>query len=278
MAGMPDSGTETRFVSTPSAKLHVRIDGREGAPWLTCLHSLATNLHLWDAESERLAAYFRVLRLDFRGHGQSSSATDDFTLEDLREDVLTVWDELGVSRSALLGLSIGGMIALELALDAPARVSCLVAADCRADAPGPFRAMWDERRQLLRDRGMEAIVAATLPSWFTPRTLAQRPPCVAEVERMISATSFNGYFGATRALQRLDIKLRLPAMDRPTLYLVGEEDGIHPQAMAEMQELTPGASLTTLPGAAHLSNLEQPEGFYAAVEPFLISKARGENP
>ncbi|MFT7286818.1 MAG: 3-oxoadipate enol-lactonase [Halieaceae bacterium] len=259
------------FVATSAGNLHACVSGTEGAPWITCLHSLATNVHLWDRESERLGESFRVLRIDMRGHGRSMTSSDRFTMEDLRDDVLAVWDELGITRSSVLGLSIGGMIALTLGLDSADRVNCLIAADCRADSPSTFAAMWSERRKTLRDRGMDAIVDATLPTWFTPATLAHRPDYLQRVEQMIRETSVSGYVGASRVLQELAIKTRLSEMVCPTLFLVGEGDGVHPQAMAEMQRLTPGSTLTSLPGAAHLSNLEQPDAFYAAALPFLLS-------
>ena len=260
-------------ISTAYADIRCRVEGREDGPWVTCLHSLATDLHLWDRQAELLGRDFRVLRLDMRGHGQSSCADAPFTVEDLGEDVVRIWDELGVARSAVLGLSIGGMIALVLGLDVPSRVSCLVAADCRADAPEPFVAMWTQRKQLAQREGMASVAAVTLPTWFTPSTLALQPPFLTAVEKMIGATSVAGYLGAAGALQKLTVRARLPAMTRPTLFLVGAEDGIHPQAMAEMQECTPGSTLTVLPEAAHLSNLEQPDAFADAILPFLRSRA-----
>jgi 3-oxoadipate enol-lactonase len=259
-------------ISTACADIHCRVEGREHGPWVTCLHSLATNLHLWDREAALLGRYFRVLRLDMRGHGQSSCTDAPFTVEDLGDDVVRTWDELGIARSAVLGLSIGGMVALVLGLDVPSRVSCLVAADCRADAPESFVAMWTQRKQLAQCEGMASVAAVTLPTWFTPATLTQQPPILMAVEKMIGATSVAGYLGAAGALQKLAVRERLPAMTRPTLFLVGAEDGIHPQAMAEMQACTPGSILTVLPEASHLSNLEQPDAFVDAILPFIRSR------
>lgn len=260
-------------ISTASADIHCRVEGRKDGPWVTCLHSLATNLHLWDHQAALLGRCFRVLRLDMRGHGQSSCTDAPFTVEDLAEDVVRVWDELEIASSAVLGLSIGGMIALVLGLDVPGRVSCLVAADCRSDAPEPFVAMWTQRKELVRSEGMASVAAVTLPTWFTPSTLALQPPFLKAVEKTIGATSVAGYLGAAGALQKLAVRERLPAMTRPTLFLVGADDGLHPQAMAQMQECTPGSMLTVLPNAAHLSNLEQPEAFDDAILTFLRSRA-----
>jgi len=180
-----------------------------------------------------------------------------------------IWDALDVARSAVLGLSLGGMIAMQLALDQPRRVSRIVAADCRSDAPEAFRAMWPQRRALLCDGGLAAVADATLPTWFTPATLAAYPPFVAQVRAMIEGTSEAGYIGATRALERLDLKPRLGDIRCPTRIIVGEADGVHPAAMREMRALVPGASLVEIAGAAHLSNVEQPAAFEAAVMAFL---------
>lgn len=258
---------------TTARGLSGQVEGRKGAPWLTCLHSLATDLHLWDPQVEVLSRHFRLLRLDMRGHGSSLPNGASATIDELRDDVVSVWDELDIERSSVLGLSIGGMIALSLALRVPDRATRIVAADCRADAPQAFRDMWEQRQALLQDGGMGAIVDATLPTWFTASTLEQRPAYLKQVADMIASTSRTGYLAATRALQELALLPLLGTMTRPVLYLVGEADGPHPQAMSGMQGATPGSTLQILPGAAHLSNLEQTELFNAAILPFLCQPA-----
>lgn len=264
----PGVAGEGRLIAVGDVRLYAETAGEPGRPWLTCLHSLASDHRLWNPQMPALTRAFRVLRIDLRGHGRSEAGEPDYRLERLARDVVGIWDALHVERTAVLGLSLGGMIAMQLALDQPARVSRIVAADCRSDAPEAFRAMWPQRRALLREGGFAAVADATLPTWFTPSTPAAAP-FVAQVRAMIEGTSEAGYIGATRALERLDLKSRLGEIRCPTRFIVGEADGLHPAAMREMCALVPGASLVEIAGAAHLSNVEQPDAFDAAVMAFL---------
>jgi 3-oxoadipate enol-lactonase len=255
----------------PQATLACRLEGPEDAPAVTMLHSLASNGGLWDEQAAALAQCYRVLRIDLRGHGSSSGDGDNYDIELLASDVIAVWDALGIEHSAIVGLSLGGMLALHIGLHTPERTTCIVAADCRSDAPPMFVALWDGRQHLLCDEGITAVAEATLPTWLTLATIERRSPLVARIREMIMTTSHNGYMGATRALQRLALREDLPRMTRPVRYIVGALDGIHPPAMRDMAAATPGADLVEIPEASHLSNLEQPDAFLAALEPFLAA-------
>jgi len=126
---------EERDLAIGGNRLHIRIEGRSDGPWLTLLHGAATNLHLWDPQIAFLAPIFRLLRIDVRGHGGSSADQPSTTFDKLVADVIAVWDALGIERSSVMGLSLGGMTGFGLAIDHPDRIDRLVAADCRADAP-----------------------------------------------------------------------------------------------------------------------------------------------
>lgn len=267
------SDCDQRLIDIGGHSLNIAISGRRDGPWLTCLHTLATDMRLWEGQREAFEADFRLLRIDLRGHGGSSSDGAPATIADYAADIGAVWDELAIERSAVIGLSIGGMIGLELALSLPERVSRLVAADCRADAPDAFRAMWGERRALLAGQGKTALADATLASWFPPETLAEIPSWLNDVRAMILATSDAGYGVATGALEQLDIAPRLPAMAVPVRYVVGSRDGVHPQAMRGMAAATPGAKLVEIAGSGHLPAIDRPQAFLAATLDFL----RGRN-
>jgi 3-oxoadipate enol-lactonase len=270
----------TQAFTIPSADgealLRASLDGPETAPEtapvLTLLHTLATSTALYARNMPALAADYRVLRLDMRGHGHSTPGSQRrWTIKSLAEDVGHVWNHLGIETSHVLGLSIGGMIALELALGWPTRVTSLIAGACRADAPPAFRALWPARRALLAQHGLEALADATLPSWLTAKA---SPAAMAEARAMIMATSPDAYLAATYALEGVDLLPRLPLLQTPTLYLAGEHDGAFPAALAAMAEITPNSRLLLIEGAAHLPNLEAPKPFAAAVLPFLAEHSR----
>jgi 3-oxoadipate enol-lactonase len=249
--------------------LHAVEEGTEGKPWLTCLHTLAGNNTIFDDHAPALGKEFRLLKLDARGHGKSTAENPANSLDDLVADVAAVWDALGVERSRLLGISLGGMTSVGLTLTHPDRVEKLVAADCRLDAPQFFVDMWADRQKRLTDSGIAAVAEATLPIWFTEKTRNDRPELVERARRIIEGTSAPGYVGASRSLQKLDYKRRVGEIRCPTLYLVGELDGPHPEQMREFASMTPGAKYAEIPGVAHMANLEAPEDFTRIVLDFL---------
>lgn len=211
--------------------IHVIVDGPPGAPWLTCLHALATDLHLWDSLMPVLARDHRVLRIDLRSHGGSSLGNAPFTIEGLAQNVVKVWDALGVSHSALLCQSIGGMIGMSLALEAPDHVTALVAADCRADSPPPFCAMFDARDKRLVESSLAGVEALTLSSWISEETSASQPVLAAALGEMIRNSAHEAYLATTGALPGLTLRPRLAESPVPTQLLVGACDGPHPAAV-----------------------------------------------
>ena len=264
-----NAASEERFVEVAGNRLHAVVDGRSDGAWLTCLHSLAADLRMWEPQVAPLGASFRLLRLDARGHGRSTADRPATVIDDLVSDVVAVWDALGIERSHILGLSLGGMTGIGLALTHPQRVHRLVAADCRLDAPPFFIEMWDKRQQTLRDQGFGAVAEGTLPIWFSEETRKTSPEIVEAARAMIIGTSEAGYIGASTALQKLDYKRRLPELRCPTLFLVGALDGPHPKETRELASLAPGAEFVELADAAHISNMEQPQRFNDAVLRFL---------
>ncbi|MFC4171086.1 alpha/beta fold hydrolase [Microvirga sp. GCM10011540] len=258
-----------RRVSANGAEFRVLVDGPEDKPWLTCLHSLATRAELWDDQIAELTKTFRVLRIDARGHGRSEPVEGPYSFDQLTKDVVAIWDRLGIERSAVLGLSMGGMTAFGLALDHTSRVTRIVAADCRSDAPDFFKNMWADRQKILHEKGMEAIAEITIPTWLTEETRNTRPDRVERVRGMILETSREGYIGATEALRALNYKDRLSEIRCPTCLVVGAADGPHPTEMRSMAERIPGVRFIEIPAAAHLANVENPEAFNKTVCSFL---------
>lgn len=261
--------SEEHFIEVGGNKLHALVEGTEGKPWLTLLHTLASNLTIWDDTVSALGRDYRLLRLDARGHGQSTADNPADSLEDLGADVVAVWDALGIQRSNILGISLGGMTGVGLALDHADRIDKLIAADCRLDAPPFFVDMWTERMKQMRETGMDAVADSTLPIWFTEKTRKERPEIVAKARAMIVGTSAPGYVGAAKALQKMDYKRRLGEVRKPTLFMVGELDGPHPGEMRDMASLTPGAGFAEIAGVAHASNMEAPAEFARIALEFL---------
>ena len=266
------TNTDYKIVDIGDINLRCRVDGKLGAPWVTVAHSLATDMSMWEPQLSELAQHFRVLSFDARGHGGSSLPDGPSAMADLVDDVLLLWDRLNIDHSHFVGLSMGGMTGVGLALKSPARLTSLVACDCRLDAPDFFKTMWEQRIEAVTMGGMEKILAQTMTTWFTQERLAQGGALIDHVGKMIVNTPSLGYLTCVEALKGLDFKKELTKISLPTLFVVGDQDGLHPKEMAELTALTAGAELIVLNNAAHLSNMEQPDQFNQAVVKFLLTQ------
>ncbi len=236
-------------------------------PWLVLSNSLASDRGMWRPQLAALQARFTVLGYDTRGHGQSSVSEDAFGFDTLAADVIALMDHLGVDRARVMGLSMGGMTGLALALAHPDRVGRVVCCDARADAPDGFRAMWDDNIALLDSGGMDAVAERTIPRWFSPAFRADpaNASMLASVREMILRTPPEGYRKAARCLQTLDLLRSLDQVSLPVHFIVGELDpGAPLPVVRDMAARVSGAGVHVIPGAAHLSNLENPDAFLAA--------------
>lgn len=253
-------------------ELFYQVDGEEGRPWVVLSNSLATDLRLWAPQIASLTERFRVLRYDTRGHGKSGVAKAPYNLKMLTGDVLALFDALEIERADFVGISLGGMIGLELAISHPDRIKRLVCCDARADAPDAYKSIWDGNIGRIADGGLAAVCEPTLERWFTADFLKDPAnlDVLATVRSMILGTSRDGYEGVARCLQSLDILPRLGAIGCPTLFIVGESDPAASVAvMEDMRNRTPNAEMLILRNAAHISNLEQSQAFGDGIAGFL---------
>lgn len=250
--------------------LNAETAGPEGAPWIVLSNSLGANLTMWEPQMPLLTGHYRVLRYDTRGHGGSDAPPGPYSFDDLVGDVLRLMDAFGIEQADFMGLSMGGMTGLGLGLAHPERVGRIICADGRADAPEAFRQMWDQRIAAVRDGGLSAIVEGTLASWLTEDWRAANPEAVARIRAMVLGNDPAGYIACCQALKGLDYLKDLGRMTRPVLYLGGDQDkGAAPEVMAQMAAATPGSRHVVIPGAAHVANINAPEGFNRAVAEFL---------
>ena len=242
-----------------------RIDGPAEAPVLVMLNSLGTAAEMWDPQIPALAARYRVIRIEHRGHGGTRPpAPGPYTIGELGGDVLEVLATLGVEHFSVCGLSLGGMVAMWLAANHPERVESLVVA-CSAAELGPASG-WQERAAAVRKDGTRALGPTLLGRWFTPGFLDQRAQVSESVMGMLAAASAEGYAGCCEAIGAMDLRPDLGRITAPALLIAGAQDPVTPPAkMLETQQLIPGSAMVIIPHAAHLANIEQPAPFTEAV-------------
>ncbi len=250
--------------------MNYELSGTKGAPVVVLSHSLSCSLLMWNPQMVALNSYFEVLRYDTRGHGATDAPSGPYTLELLAEDVIGLLDALEMDRVHFVGLSMGGMIGQSLALNHPGRLKSLTLCDTASVVPSEAQPLWQERLDKMRKKGMEALLEETLERWFTPAFLKRDPPMVKLIREQILTTPPTGYMGCAEAIRRLNYQDRISVIKTPTLIMVGEDDPGTPVAASEAMHKRIGSSkLVVLPSARHLSNVEQAEGFNAALLAFL---------
>jgi 3-oxoadipate enol-lactonase len=241
--------------------LHRRIDG-EGEGVLVLSGSLGSTVAMWDPQVPALGERFRVLRYDHPGHG-GSPLLDVRSVDGIAQEVVALLDELGLERVSFCGLSLGGAVGMRLALDAPERLDRLVL--CCTSMRFSTRDFWDERAQVVREQGVEAIADVVLERWFSPGF-----DDVRRYREMLVSTPAEGYARCCEALRDWDVRGKLGDVRIPTLAIAGANDPSTPpselEAIAgEIHE----ERLVVLDHARHLANVERADEFNAAILSFL---------
>jgi len=247
--------------------------GGVGVPLLP-IHGYPLDRTLWAEQRRGLANVARVIAPDLRGFGESSLPTGAVTMDTYADDVNALLDTLGVKTAVVAGLSMGGYIAFAFYRKYPERVRALIFANTKAGADSPEgKKGRDDSAMLAREKGAVAIAERMLPKMLTPKTATERPSVAASVNAMMSRQSVDGIVAALLAMRnRPDSTPTLAQISVPTLVITGAEDNLIPPKESElMRDGIRGAKLATIPGAAHLSNVDQPEAFNRAVQDFLKS-------
>ncbi|HVG29954.1 MAG TPA: alpha/beta fold hydrolase [Pyrinomonadaceae bacterium] len=242
-----------------------------GVP-VVLLHGFPFDRTLWREQIEALQGSHRVVAPDLRGHGATTVTTEPATMEEMARDVAALLDELRIDRPVLGGLSMGGYVALAFHRLFPRRVRALLLADTRAQADTEEgKRTREETAQRALAEGMTAIADAMLPKLLAHTTHMKRPEVVERVRRMILATKPEGAAAALRGMaERRDQTNYLANILQPTLIVVGSEDQLTPPADSEvMRREIRGSRLVVIEGAGHVSNVERPEEFDAALTKFL---------
>ena len=244
---------------------------------LVFLHAFPLNRTMWVDQEKALSTQFRVITIDLRGHGESDAPLWHYSLDQAADDVCGLMDHLSVQQPILVGLSMGGYIALAFYRKYAERVKGLVLADTRAqaDTEDGKRARF-EMAQTAYKQGPSAIADIMIPKLLSPGTIQTRPELVQRVRGMIEGNQVSGIAGDLMAMaQRPDSVPFLQRIHCPTQIIVGELDVPTPPADARLiAESIPNARLAIIPEASHLSNLEQPDRFNEIVRAFVSTATR----
>jgi 3-oxoadipate enol-lactonase len=258
---------------SPSAVL--AYDDAGSGPPVVLLHAFPLCRDMWHPQRDALSAEYHVFVPDLRGFGGSSPFHRTPSVEDMADDVAALLDVLKLTEPVVLGgLSMGGYVALAFARRHAAKLRALVLADTKAEADSAeAKANRDKLIEFARGHSPTDVVDQLLPKLLGDQTRAQRPQVAEEVRKIAALQTTGGIIAALQALRdRPDATPGLAATSVPTLVIVGAEDTLTPPSAAQaLAKGIRGARLTTIDGAGHLSNMEQPDAFNSAVRDFLRS-------
>jgi 3-oxoadipate enol-lactonase len=226
---------------------------------LVLLHPLALSGELWTPLAEALADEFQVFAFDLRGHGRSAWDGKPFSIEDLADDVAGALDDLDLPAVSLVGLSLGGSVAVTFAGLYPERVRSLVLADTTAWYGEDAVSSWAERAEKAAAVPRAKQVPFQLDRWFTPEFRETHAAGADRAVKIFLHTNSEAHAAASIAMGDLDSRPLLPEVTAPTLVLVGEHDYATPPSMAmTLADGIAGAKLEVLPGLRHMSLIERP--------------------
>jgi 3-oxoadipate enol-lactonase len=255
------------FLDLPTHRLHYRIDGSQGAPWLTFCNSLGADLTMWDLQAAELASQFRILRYDRRGHGQSGAPAGPYTIDQLGGDVVALWDALGIDKTHFCGLSLGGLTGQWLGLNAAGRLEKLVVCATAARIGTPDS--WAQRIAQVQGQGLKPLAEGTVMRWFTERFVDRHEEQVRAIIEVFLATSPQAYAGCCNAVAQADFLEDLARITTPLLAIAGDDDPVCPPAdVQRIADSVADGRCVEVPGR-HLCNVESPNDFTAALRDFL---------
>ncbi|PXY33351.1 hypothetical protein BAY59_09655 [Prauserella coralliicola] len=237
-------------------------DERRAGADIIFVNSLATTTSMWDGVVRSLPPGIATIRYDQRD--RDLPAGQPFTLDDLVDDMFAAMDVAEVETAHVVGVSLGGLVALRAAAVAPTRVHRLTAICCAARFR---RDVWVERGRLVRDGGFQSLVPGIIDRWFTPEFQQAHPDTVASFRAELESTDQAGYAAACDVLATADVNEDLAAIRAPTVVVSGEADTANPVADLEnIARAVPGSRHVVLPGTAHLAPVEQPEAIAALLQ------------
>lgn len=243
------------------------VGAGSGRP-LVMVHALGADREVFAPQLPVLSSTRPVVLFDLPGHGASSAAPGPYTIRDLGLDVLDIATAAGADEFDLCGLSLGGLIALWIATNASDRVGALIVSNTAARIG--TEELWAARIEAVESGGMDSIREMALTRFFTPGLAATDHPTVERANLVLAATDPVGYAGCCAALRDADLRESVGAIRSPTLVIGADQDISTPPVESKwLHENIPGSKLRILDGAAHFSNLEQPEAWTTAVAAFL---------
>ncbi len=253
------------FADVNGAVAHYRDEGRRDGRAIVFANALGMDLRIWDDVVGPLASAYRIVRYDMRGHGLSELPPGAALIDDYAADLAGLLDRLAIGRAAVVGLSMGGLVAQALYRQRPDLVAAMALFGTAAKIG--TEESWRQRMDEVARGGVEAIAEAVMPRWFTADFRAARPDDLAGWRSMLTRTPREGYLTACGAQAQADLRPYCAAIAVPVLCAVGDEDGSTPPAVVrEFAGQIGRARFEIIAGSAHMSCIERPDALRGLIE------------
>jgi len=253
--------------------IHYVLSGSATGHPVIFVHGFPFSLEMWQGQIEAVAAEeFRGVAYDVRGHGMTDVGDGQYTLESHVDDLFALLDHLKIPKTAIVGLSMGGYITLRALEREPERFVAAVLCDTKSEADtDEGRVRRAASAQAVKKTGSTAYAADYVKLMFAQESFSTNPADVELIRQIIARTPPLSIAGTLIALAaRTDTTASLASISVPTMILVGEKDAVTPPPCSRsMQAKIPGAELHVVPGAGHMSNLENPAFFNEKLVAFL---------
>ena len=252
------------LINLGQRRLYYDLTGPQKAPVVCFTHSLASDGGMWAEQmTPLLAAGFRVLRLDMRGHGGSDPVPGDYTMAALADDVAVALDFLGLPKVHYIGLSIGGMIGQAFAIAHGQRLASMMLCDTSPQTmPGAKEAWAPRMATVAKANSLAPLADQTMERWFTDAFKPKNPGRWKEIHATIAGTTPAGYLGCAGAITNFDFVPKLPSLKVAMLTVCGSDDqGTPPAGNKQIAALVPGGRYEEIANARHFPNVEHPDAF-----------------
>ena len=256
------------FVSANNISLCVQRDGTRTMQPVVFINSLGSDYRIWDDVLSLLSDSYHFIRYDLRGHGLSDCPQAPYSIRDHANDLAGLLHVLNVENPVLVGISVGGMIAMDYAAAYPDTVKALVLMDTFPKIG--TEPMWNERINTLREHGMAYLADTILARWFAPTFGEENPTAYQGYRNMLSRIPVTGYTGTCEAIRDADLTERAQTITCPTLVLCGAEDSATPPELVRgLNDILPDARYADITNAGHLPCVENPTDTAAQIHLFL---------
>ena len=231
--------------------------GDKTAPVMAFSNSLGSDMRLWDNLIEHFKDQFRLIRYNKRGHGKSTVTDQECTIELLGNDLASLLKYLEIDQVIICGISVGGMIAQNIAVSHPDLVKALIL--CDTGTKIGEEDFWQDRISAVNKNGLEPISDAIVERWFSQDF---KKYCKGEIEQwrqMLIQTSTQGYIAVCNALKVANLTADSTSITQPTLCVGGDEDlSTPPELVKKLSSIIRGSEFKIIEQAGHLPCIEKP--------------------